>query len=112
MRVVPEGEVQMSEQMGAIKETVERVLRSSLAHIHFKGDNRATMEEQEEALRPYDAHIEVIMGMMGECLKQAQLDGANVVHQALHQMPGVDHEMLDETAAHAPADGSDDPVKL
>lgn len=100
--------------MDGIRKTVERVLRSSLAHIHFRGKFGQTNGEVNEALAPYEDHIKAIMGMLNECLVQASMAGANAVHQHLHQMPGVDNQMLDESVAYAPPDGripADDPVK-
>lgn len=105
----------MSGKMKAIEETAEKVLRQALAHAVLRdGYSGATQDGMDAAIAPLEAHTRATLGMLNECLSQASMAGANAVHQALHQMPGVDHEMLDESAAYAPESGripADDPVK-
>lgn len=93
---------EMSEQMRGIHDTAERIVRSTMLLAMFR-DRSMTLspDEKSAALEPLEEAIEATMGMLGECIAQASLLGANRVHQALHQAPGVDPYMLDEAVDHA-----------
>jgi len=92
-----------------IEETAETILRNAMARAAIGEEALAlTPEERDEKIAHLQGNVEGSMGMLRECLQQASLDGANSVHRALHQQPGVDPFMLDEAVEHAPTEGSDD----
>jgi hypothetical protein len=55
-----------------------------------------TVDQQNELLGPLVPSLVGAHGMLRECARQYYLLGIGRVHDALHDAPGVDHEMLSE----------------
>lgn len=93
----------MTPELAGIRETVESVLRDTVFRC-MTGDRAERVSDEERAalLKQQDQRLRAAMVMLDECLIQASAAGANSVHRALHKMPGVDPEMLDESVEYAP----------
>jgi len=62
---------------------------------------RASEAEQNAALDAYFRDMETDLAQIMIVVSQAQSDQLEVVRAGLHNAPGVDHEMIDQSLAYA-----------
>ena len=63
--------------------------------------SRLALEEQETILFPWRDAIEHDVRLLGALFAQARQEGFTELHTILHEMPGIDGEMLDQAVEYA-----------
>lgn len=60
-----------------------------------------TVEEANGFLDPWFAALEHDRRLLAEVVESARIDGIDVVHGAVHAMPRIEHDVLDEAVEWA-----------